>query len=89
VGDGRGGEGGCASLGEPAGVFEPRVACGSQGERSSLASWQGQRDDAQEAASALGRPMRCGRRKKKDSLLNSVGGRPLKAWICPSMLGVD
>ena len=45
---GRGGEGGCACRGEPAGVFEPRVAfcvfeprvaCGSQGESSSLASW--------------------------------------------------
>ena len=36
---GGGGEGGCACRGEPAGVFEPRVACGSYGERSSLASW--------------------------------------------------
>jgi len=45
---GRGWEGGCACQGEPAGVFEPRVAfcvfeprvaCGSQGESSSLASW--------------------------------------------------
>ena len=44
------GRGGCASRGEPAGVFEQRVACGSQGERSSLASWQGQRDDAQDRA---------------------------------------
>jgi hypothetical protein len=41
-------DGGCACRGEPAGVFEPRVAfcvfeprvaCGSQGESSSLASW--------------------------------------------------
>ncbi len=31
-------------------MFEPRVACGSQGERSSPASWQGQRDDAQDRA---------------------------------------
>ncbi len=59
-------EGGCGSRGEQACVFEQRIACGSQGEHSSLASWQGQRNDAQEGASALGRQMLCGRRKEED-----------------------
>jgi hypothetical protein len=49
-GGGKGGGGGCASRREPAGMFEARVSCGSQGERSSLASWQGQRDNAQDRA---------------------------------------
>ncbi len=47
---GKGGGLGGASRGEQASVFEPWVACGSQGELSSLASWQGQRDDTQDRA---------------------------------------
>ncbi len=61
-------KGGGANLGEPASVFEPRVACGSQGERSSgLAG----KDNAMTPKIALGRPMLCGLRMEEDSLLTS------------------
>ncbi len=50
-------------------MFEPRVACGSQGERS---SGRAGKDNAVTPKIALGRPMLCGLRMEEDSLLNSV-----------------
>jgi hypothetical protein len=49
-------------------VFEPRVACGSQGERS---SGRAGKENAMTPKIALGRPMRSGLRMEEDSLLNS------------------